>query len=237
MAVPWKWIVPVVVVLAGLAALWRFTPLADFLDRERVAAWADAVRRTPWAPIAIVLAYTPAAFLLFPRPVITLLAVIAFGRWLGFAYSMVGILLSGLAAYWAGQLLPMATMRRYAGRHLDAVTKALDHHGVAAVFLMRVLPTAPHVVCSALAGALRVKLWQFSVGTSLGMLPGVLAATVFGGELAAALEDPGKMSWWIAGGVVVLAVLSAVAVRVWVKRRQRLGEQGMRLAARRAWRR
>jgi uncharacterized membrane protein YdjX (TVP38/TMEM64 family) len=220
MALPWKRIALAAAILAALAALWRFTPLADLLERERIAGWAQAVRRTPWAPIAIVLAYTPAAFLMFPRPLITLLAVIAFGRWLGFAYSMVGILLSALAAYWSGQLLSMATVRRYAGRHLEPVTKALDRHGVAAVFLMRVLPTAPHVVCSALAGALRVKLWQFAVGTSLGMLPGVLAATVFGGELAAALEDPGKMSWWIAGGVVVLAVLSAVAVRIWLRRKR-----------------
>lgn len=221
MAVPWKWIGLAVVIFAGLAALWRYTPLADFLDRERIASWAQAVRHTPWAPVAIVLAYTPAAFVMFPRPVITLLAVIAFGRWAGFAYAMVGILLSGLAAYWIGRLLPMATVRRYAGRHLEPATKALERHGVIAVFLMRVLPTAPHVVCSALAGALRVKVWQFSVGTSLGMLPGVLAATVFGGELAAALDDRQKMSWWIAGGVVVLAVVSAVAVRLWVKQRER----------------
>lgn len=214
----WVHIVVAVLVLASLAALWRFTPLAEYLDRERIEGWAEAVRSTPWAPIAIVLAYTPAAFLLFPRPAITLLAVIAFGRWAGFGYAMVGILLSALAAYWAGKLLPMSAVRRYAGRHVDKMKEALQRHGVLAVFLMRVVPTAPHAVASALAGALRVRLWHFTLGTSLGMLPGVLAATVFGGELAAALEEPGKASGWLAGGALALLGVSAVAVRWWYRR-------------------
>ena len=43
---------------------------------------------------------------MFPRPLITLFAVIAFGPWLGFVYSMTGILLAALVTYYVGVKLP-----------------------------------------------------------------------------------------------------------------------------------
>jgi phospholipase D1/2 len=183
-----------------------------------VRDWARLVRETPWAPVALVLAYTPAAFLMFPRPVLTLVAVIAFGRWLGFACAMAGILLSAFAAFYAGRLLPPSTMRRYGGRYYEPAKRALERHGLAAVFVMRILPTAPHALASALAGALRVKAWHFGAGTFLGMLPGVLAATVFGGEIANALEEPSKASYWLAGAALVVLAASLWWLRRWAKR-------------------
>jgi phospholipase D1/2 len=75
----------------ALAAAWRYTPLSELVTPERIIAWAKAVRGTWWAPIAVVLIYTPSAFVLFPRPLLTLLTVIAFGPWLGFIYGMAGI--------------------------------------------------------------------------------------------------------------------------------------------------
>jgi len=204
--------------IVALAAAWRFTPLYDYLTGERVRDWARLVRETPWAPVALILAYTPAAFLMFPRPLLTLVAVIAFGRWIGFACAMAGILLSAFAAFYAGRLLPPSTMRRYGGRYYEPAKPALERHGLVAVFVMRILPTAPHAVASALAGALRVKAWHFGVGTFLGMLPGVLAATVFGGELAGALEEPSKASYWLAGAALVVLAASMWWLRRWAKR-------------------
>ena len=80
-----------------LALAWKYTPLADLLTRENAVAWARAARENRWAPVAVVLAYTPAALLMFPRPFLTLLTIIAFGRWLGFAYSAAGIMLAAMA--------------------------------------------------------------------------------------------------------------------------------------------
>jgi phospholipase D1/2 len=217
----WWILVAGALILGALAAAWRLTPLSEFLTAERARDWARVVRETPWAPVALVLAYTPAAFLLFPRPVLTLVAVMAFGRILGFGYAMAGILLSALAAFYTGRLLRMETVRRLAGRHLEPATRLLQQHGILAVFALRVLPTAPHVVASALAGALRIRVWHFTIGTFLGMLPGVLAATVFGGELAAALDESASTSYWIAGGAVVVFAVSLWWLRRWLRSHQR----------------
>ena len=90
----WGKLALIALAVAGLTAVWRFTPLHDYLTPERVFDWAQTFGNQWWAPIAVMAAYTPACFTMFPRPLITLFAVIAFGPLLGFAYAMSGILVA-----------------------------------------------------------------------------------------------------------------------------------------------
>jgi len=208
-------------IAGALAAAWRYTPLADYVTAERVGAWARAVRETPWAPLVVIAAYTPAAFVLFPRPLLTLLTVIAFGPWLGFAYGMTGILVSAYATYYAGRLFPGATVKRLAGRHAEQVNKALKRHGLAAVFAIRIVPAAPFAIEGIMAGAARVKPWPYGLGTFLGMLPGVLATSVFGNEIHAFLDDPDSAAWWIAGAAVAALAVFTYFARRWIAQQAR----------------
>jgi phospholipase D1/2 len=214
----WGRILIAAAVFAALAAAWRFTPLSELITAERVIAWARALRGVSWAPIAVMLAYTPAAFVMFPRPLLTLFTVIAFGPWLGFAYGMTGILLSALATYYAGRVLRPDTVKRLAGDKLDDVTKALRRHGRLAMLAVRIVPAAPFAVEGIIAGALRIKVWDYALGTFLGMLPGVLATTVFGDQIATALEDPSRINWWLVGAVIIALLAMTWFVRRWFAR-------------------
>jgi phospholipase D1/2 len=215
----WGKILIAVLACAALAAAWRYTPLSELITAERIVGWARAVREYQWAPIIVMLIYTPAAFLLFPRPVLTLLTVIAFGPWLGFAYGMAGILGAALATYYAGRLLPRDSVKRLVGEKLDEMSKKLRSDGVLAVTAVRLVPIAPFAVEGIVAGAVRIKLWPYTVGTFLGMLPGVLATSVFGDQIATALEDPSKINWWVvAGAVLAFAALTYFLSRWFSKR-------------------
>jgi uncharacterized membrane protein YdjX (TVP38/TMEM64 family) len=211
----WGKLLAIVVVIAALAAAWRYTPLSDYITAERITGWARAIRGWTWAPLVVMFLYTPAAFVMFPRPVLTLLTVIAFGPWLGFAYGMAGIIGSALATYYVGRLLPEKTLQRLAGDKLDDVIKALRRRGLMAMLAVRIIPVAPFAVEGFIAGAVPIKLWEYTLGTFLGMLPGVLATSVFGGQLAAALEDPSTINWWIVGGVILAMVALTWYVKHW----------------------
>ena len=213
----WGKILLVALATAALAAAWRFTPLSEFVTAERIVAWARAVRGVAWvtAPLVVIALYTPAAFLMFPRPLLTLLTVIAFGPWLGFAYGMTGILLAALATYYAGRLLPRATVKRLAGEKLDHMSKKLRADGLLAVTAVRLVPIAPFAIEGIVAGAVRIRLWPYALGTFLGMLPGVLATSVFGRQITAALEDPSTVNWLIVGGVLLALVVLTLLVRRW----------------------
>ena len=191
-------------VIAALAAAWRFTRLSELITPAHVAHVARAVRTIGWAPLALVLAYTPAEFLMFPRAVLTLFGSIAFGAWLGAAYALAGIFIASAATYFAGHLLPDGSVRRLAGSRVERVAQGLARHGVLAVLAVRVVPVAPSGVEGVVAGAMRITLWKYLVGTMLGMAPGVLATAFFGGEVATALEDPSKVNYWLIGAVVLL---------------------------------
>ena len=205
-------------VLVLLALAWRFTPLSELASRENALAWSRAARETPWAPVAVILAYTPAALFMLPRPFLTLLTIVAFGRWLGFAYSAAGIMVAAMATYYAGRLLRRETVVRFAGEKFEDAGKVLRKHGVLAIFASNMVPVPPFAVQGVIAGAIRIPTWQYVLGSLLGMAPGLLAATVFAGQLRAALQDPSTISWWIIAVVAVVFVAFVWAVRRWFAR-------------------
>jgi len=155
-------------------------------------------------------AYTPASFIMFPRWIITMTAVLAFGAWEGFFLAFGGVILAGIATFTPGRLVDRETVRRLAGQRLRPLTGFMERRGFVAVTLVRLVPLAPFPVVNLVMGAMRVRLWQFVLGTFLGMLPGMLAATVLSDQLAAALEDPARVSWWL-----VAAAVAAFGALAW----------------------
>jgi uncharacterized membrane protein YdjX (TVP38/TMEM64 family) len=155
---------------------------------------------------------------MFPRPLITLAAVVAYGPYRGFAFAMTGVLIAAAATYVAGRLFRRDTVRRIAGERLNRITHALREHGLLAVTALRLVPIAPFIVEGVVAGAIRIKLWHFLLGTFIGMLPGVLGATVFADQLEAALEDPGKINWWVVAGIVIALATLTWIVKRWLNR-------------------
>jgi uncharacterized membrane protein YdjX (TVP38/TMEM64 family) len=63
------------------------------------------------------------------------------------------------------------------------------------------------VVQNMIAGAVRIRLWKFVLGTFLALVPGMLAWTVFGHQITRALEDVSEVSYWLIG--VALALFAA----------------------------
>jgi uncharacterized membrane protein YdjX (TVP38/TMEM64 family) len=204
--------------VVALFLAWRYTPLAELITAQRIRTWAQAVGDVPWSPLLVVAAYSPAVFLMFPRPLITLFAVIAYGPWFGFAIAMCGDIVAALVSYFAGRALPPDTLRELGGDKVERTGKALRGHGVLPSFAASIAPIAPFVVVGMAAGAARVKLWQYLAGNALGMAPGTLASTVFADQVAAALEDPSTINYWLIAGVAVFFVVLIVIVRRWLKK-------------------
>ncbi|MEO7811708.1 MAG: VTT domain-containing protein [Usitatibacter sp.] len=193
----------------ALALLWRYTPLASVVTADNVISVAQRFDDHWWAPLLIVLAYTPASLVMFPRPLLTMAAVVVFGPYEGFVYAMTGVLLAGVVGYAVGRLVHRDTVRRVAGPRLNRLTGVLQRRGLIAVTLVRLVPIAPYLVVNIVMGAMRIRLHHFIIGTFLGMLPGGLAATVLSDQLAVALTNPARMNpWLIAAAVCMFGALA-----------------------------
>jgi phospholipase D1/2 len=217
----WGKLAAVIATLAGLMALWQFTPLREVASAEAAIRWAKAFGEQWWAPWLLMAAYTPACLVMFPRPLITLAAVIAFGPWWGFCYSLTGICASSAVTWWMGRHMRRDTVRRLAGAKLDRMAEVLRKHGLLAMTLLRLVPLAPFAVESIVAGAIRMKLWHVVLGTAIGLLPGTLTTTVFGDAIETAISGTGTVNWWLVGGALALLAGGAWAVKRWFTRMER----------------
>lgn len=216
-----------VLAFVALAALWRYTPLAGWVDASRITALADRFADYPWAPLVILAAYTPACVVMFPRPLITLAAVVAFGPRLGFVYAVSGILLAAFFTYLVGLRVPRRTVRKLGGERLMHIADTLRRRSLMAMTAVRLVPLAPFAVVGLTAAAIGIRLPPYLLGTLFGMLPGTLATTVFGEQLEALLHDPSKINYGIlAAAVVAIAILSLIVRRWLVSQHHRHSDYG-----------
>jgi len=206
-----------ILVAAALALAWRYTPLADVVTPDSTIAFAESLSDYWWAPIVLVLSYTPATLVMFPRWLITLGAVAIFGPWPALAYAELGVLLAALGGYVAGKLVGIDTARRMAGPRLNRVKRVLRRRGLVAVTIVRLVPAAPFIVVNVVMGALRIPLHHYLIGTVLGMLPGMLATTVLGDQLTDALSAPTRTNLWIAAAAVLAIAMIAYAGQRWLR--------------------
>jgi phosphatidylserine/phosphatidylglycerophosphate/cardiolipin synthase-like enzyme/uncharacterized membrane protein YdjX (TVP38/TMEM64 family) len=198
-----------------LALVWTRSPLSSWITLERAQAWADWFTDRWWAPLVVVAAYTPAAVLMFPRWIITIAAVMAFGPWRGFALGTVGMVIAAVLTFLPGRIVGRERVQRFTGPRLRRIAQFLHRRGLLAVMMVRVVPVAPFPVVNLAMGALRVPLRHFVLGTLVGIMPGMLAATVLSDQLAAALQEPASVNaWYVAGAVLIIAGLAYFTRRV-----------------------
>jgi phosphatidylserine/phosphatidylglycerophosphate/cardiolipin synthase-like enzyme/uncharacterized membrane protein YdjX (TVP38/TMEM64 family) len=217
-----SWLVPVaaLLVIAAVAAVWRWTPLASVANGEAVMALARQAADNPWTAPALVGGYVAATFVVFPRPLLTLFTVVIFGPWLGFALALIGVMAATWANYWVGRKLPRRFVRQLAGSSLNRVTELLRRRGIVAMTVLRLVPIAPFAVPGIVAGAVRLPLRDLMLGTLLGNAPGLFITSVLGDRLLAVIDRPTPTDYLLLAAVLAIAIIGAIGGRLSLARLQ-----------------
>jgi phospholipase D1/2 len=206
------------ILVAAVTAAWHFTPLKEWITADRVVDWVETFSRYWWAPYALVLLYTPASVVLFPRALLTVAAAAVFGPWEGFFIAMSGVVVNTLAGYGAGRLLDPQVVKRWGGSKMERIGKALGKEGFVAVATLGLVPIAPFIVELLAFGALRLPVWQVLAGTVLANLPGTVGSTLMGDQLNAILSHDRHVNRGVIVFVVLLVAGMAYATRrLWKK--------------------
>lgn len=210
----WGWrrclkaaIVPAV--LLSLCAFWRWGPLSGMLDEHSLHRWAAQVQGLPLAPLLALVCFFAGCLVMLPVVLLIGATGMIFGPWLGAAYALTGALLSSVAAYGLGFLAGHDTLSKFTGGKIGKVSQKMADHGIATVILLRVLPVAPFTLINLAAGASRLRLMYFVVGTILGMIPVTLAITVFADRLRYIWHQPLWEDLALAVGALVLLALAS----------------------------
>jgi uncharacterized membrane protein YdjX (TVP38/TMEM64 family) len=143
---------------------------------------------------------------------------VVFEPWGAIAYSIAGVLAAAVATYMLGWVLGRDMVRRLMGRRLTQLSRGLARRGLLAMVTVRLLPIAPFPFVNMAAGVLQVRFRDFLLGTLLGMVPGIVALSIFAGQVRRTLRDPLS-----ADLVIAAVVVTAIAALIWVYLRRHGG--------------
>ncbi|MBY0279755.1 VTT domain-containing protein [Candidatus Binatia bacterium] len=201
--------------VVGCVAAWVATPLGEWLDPERLRATLTPLAHGPWGPAVVAGMFVAGGLLLVPVTLLIVVTAATFGAVPGGVYALLGALLSALTGYALGAGLGRHRVRRLFGSRLGKLGNRLSRHGVAVMTVVRLLPLAPYTVVNVAAGAAQVGLRDFVIGTTIGMLPGVVGATAFAEQLMRTLRRPDPSNVVLLVGVLTVVVLAGR----WIERR------------------
>jgi phospholipase D1/2 len=205
--------------LFALAAAWQWTPLQDWLSLDVMTGLAVSIREHPLAPLFVIGGYVAGGLVSFPATILIIATAITFGPLTGFIYALVGCVTSAMCTYGIGHLLGGEVLRRFAGRRINRLSRQLADRGVVTIMIIRLAPVAPFTFVNLVAGASHIKFWDFTIGTILGMAPGLFAITLFGNRLEHAIRHPGPGSIALLAGFVVVIIGANVIFLRWISRR------------------
>ncbi|MDA0654365.1 MAG: VTT domain-containing protein, partial [Proteobacteria bacterium] len=202
-------------ILAGIVAVWRWSPLAEIARPEVLADWGLRLRGQWWGYAAAIGIFLAAGFVVFPASVLIAAAALVFGPMTGIAVSYAGSLVSAIGGYLVGELLGRRGLQVFlSGGRLQAVSEALAKRGILSVALIRQVPLAPFSVVNFVAGMSHIRFVDYVVGTAIGIVPGVVAITLMTGQLLRVVQAPNFANAAVFVVVVVIVLgFSALAVR------------------------
>ena len=204
--------------ILAVIAIWRWTPLAEWVDVENIKQTIAILNKGFYAPVVAIAVTAIGGLLGIPISVLIVAVVLIFGALAGGIYSLLGGVLGAVLAYLLGQSLGQNTLRRLAGPKLNHISRQVARQGIMAVVIVRMLPIAPFLVVNLVAGASHIRLRDFTIGSLIGMLPGTVALALITDGVIRTANEPTLAHIFLLLGVVAALALVALALRKWLMR-------------------
>lgn len=167
--------------------------------------WQDS----PWLAVGFFLAYVAGGFVLVPLTLLIATTAALFGPLVAIPLALAGALASGASTFALSRRVERGWLRRYTGRGFETLTRRLERRGLLAVLIVRLLPIAPYTVVNVAAGVARIGWRDFLLGTTLGLLPGIVLTSALVDRALAVLTEP--TAWRMVALCVVAAIIAAMA--------------------------
>ncbi len=214
--------------LGALAAAWHWTPLGQWIRINTISVLLENFSSSYFSPLLVLGLFAAGGFLI-PITLLIIATALVFDPVPGFLFSLTGSLLSAAVTFKVGNFLGRDAIRKLAGKRANRVSRKIVRHGFLAVVFLRLASIAPFTVINLIAGASNVRFRDFIFGTVLGMSPGILALTIFGKGLIAAIRHPSPLSL-----IMLIAIVTGFfSASVWLGRKLEPAPQ-IRSEARRA---
>ncbi|MBO2945227.1 TVP38/TMEM64 family protein [Paenibacillus sp. F411] len=204
---PWIWkALGAAAIVGGL--LWFHQNVLD-LSPSTIQAWMLSLG---WAaPVIYIALYTLRPLILFPASLLSVAGGLAFGPLWGTVYTIAGAVMGAAVAFMAARMLGKRLVKKEWKGQWSKVQQQLEERGFVYVVVLRLIPLFPFDLISYAAGASKVRLLPFVLGTLVGIIPGTFAYNFLGASLA-----EGRTGLILAAAAVLLI---AIALPLLIKRK------------------
>ncbi|MDT0686737.1 TVP38/TMEM64 family protein [Autumnicola psychrophila] len=199
-----------------VAAYFVFPAFKDFIDETVAVILSGNTEETQayfekfgvWGPLAIIVFIILQMFLIvFPSWLPVIVAVMAYGLWLGVLISLTGVMLASAIGYYIGIKLQGPLQGVVGEDKLEKMDFWINNYAFGSVILFRISPLLSNDSISFIAGMLRMKFKKFMLATFCGMLPLSIAIGYFSEDIST-LENG---MYWI-GGVGIIAYVIYILI-------------------------
>lgn len=205
--------------VAVVAALvWRFTPVAHFVDPKRLAQQLENLQHAPWAPFAFAAAFPLLGLIVFPVTALSALVAFLFPPHIAIAISFSGIMMSAALLHWLGARFEKK-VRASLGPAMKRVDEALSDHGIVTIAAIRMIPLAPFTFVNLIAGAIGVRFREYMLGSALGLTPGMVIVSLFGKQARDFWHHPSVSGVLIGLGFALLWIGVTFGLQRWARKR------------------
>jgi uncharacterized membrane protein YdjX (TVP38/TMEM64 family) len=216
----WRTVAVSFVLFGGVGVVFLFGAQLLGLNGEvTVEQWLGAAHG-PWALPVAVGAFAALAFIGVPQFVLIAAAVVAFGPWTGFAYSWIGTLVSSLVGFWLGRAFGGRLLKDLAGDGVAKFMKLIGKNGFLASLIVRLVPSAPFIVVNMAAGVTPMKVFDFTAGTAVGIIPKIALTAFAGNSIVQALKGGGQRHIVMLVIAVAVWIACGLVARAWLKKRE-----------------
>ena len=199
-----------------MIAVWRWTPLADYIQVETLQQNILMIKGNGFAPTIAISMIILGGLVGIPITLIIIAILLVFGPLLGFVYAIIGSTLSSVCAYLIGRYIGRKTLRQIAGSKLNQISQQIAKQGVITIILVRLIPIAPFVVVNLIAGASHIKLRDFVFGSALGLMPGTIGLALITNGVINAADEPNTFNLSIVIMMIAVFAVLSLGIRQWL---------------------
>lgn len=203
------------IVVGAILALY-FSPLRAQLTREHVVSAVARLRGLWYAPVALILLYAVGCIFAIPASFFILAAGAIWGWKLGGTYAMIGGVLGATASFLVARFIGEGLLEKF-GPMGQKVKQQVAHAGFKSLLILRLIPVFPFAVLNYGSGVAGVRLRDFVLATTLGLITSNYVFAYSADALLRGNMTEGEAIKRLA--VVGLLLISVIMVPAYLKKR------------------
>ena len=177
------------------------------LDQGKLHDMMVQIADSRFALLGVISVFCLLALTGFPQTLLFAGAVAVFGPTEGAINSWIATMCSGTLTFAMGQTFGGRFVGALSAGRASRMISYIQERGIVSTMVIRWIPSAPFIVINAMAGAARISIFKFWLGTGLGIIPKIVFIAALGGQVDAIMEffssrDPKGLA--VLAGIVVL---------------------------------